>query len=178
MQGKLLLAKLKSPATEAGAIDLGATELAFLGHQRGVETTGSNTPGEATGEIETFTGEGRGGSVEEALMIKLSELIRSFNSTFGYDLSEPDGLELYIGLPSELSENADVQQRAADNTEEQFALTIKPDDIVGALFARQEGSQRLLKAMLEDQAFAAAALQVITREPSGAARRKHADNAA
>ncbi len=111
-------------------------------------------------------------------MIKLSELIKSFNATFGYDLSEPDGLEIYVGLPSLLSENEDVQQRAADNTEEQFALTIKPDDIVGAIFARQEGSNRLLKAMLEDQAFADAALQVITRETYRAARRKHAENAA
>ncbi|WP_448611834.1 type I restriction endonuclease subunit R [Geodermatophilus sp. URMC 60] len=178
LYGKLLLAKLKTPATETGAIDLGATELAFLGHQRGVETKASNAPGEVTGEIQTFTGEGRGGTVEQALMIKLSELIKSFNATFGYDLSEPDGLEIYVGLPSLLSESEDVQQRAADNTEEQFALTIKPDDIVGALFARQEGSQRLLKAMLEDQAFADAALQVITRETYRAARRKHAENAA
>ena len=50
--------------------------------------------------------------------------------------------------------------------------------IVGSLFARQEGSQRLLKAMLENQAFADAALQVITRETYRAARRKHAENAA
>lgn len=110
-------------------------------------------------------------------MIRLSELIRSFNVTFGYDLSEPDGLEIYVGLPSALSESEDVQQRAADNTEEQFALTLKADDVVGAMFARQEGSQRLLKAFLEDKSFAEAALKEIVRETYHAARRKYTDSA-
>ncbi|GAB3351497.1 type I restriction endonuclease subunit R [Modestobacter lapidis] len=175
--GKLVLAKLKGPVSEPGVIDLGDTDLAFVGHKSGAEGSGSNTPGERDGEIESFTGAGRGG-IQEALMIKLSELINTFNSTFGIDLSEAETLQIYYGVPSTLSDDADVQQRAADNTEEQFSLTIKKDDIAGALFQSQEGSNKLLKALLEDEGFADAVLRMVTSETYRAARRKHADSAA
>ncbi|MGY1835464.1 hypothetical protein ACI79P_10160 [Blastococcus sp. SYSU DS0510] len=114
--GKLLLAKLKESPTESGSIDLGDTALAFIGHQAGLETSGSNSPGASSGEIESFTGEGRGGTVEEALMIKLSELISTFNAAHGIDLSQAESLLIYVGVPSHLSDDEDVQQRAADNT--------------------------------------------------------------
>ncbi|WRL62200.1 hypothetical protein U6N30_19410 [Blastococcus brunescens] len=151
LYGKLLLAKLKESPTESGAIDLGDTALAFVGHQAGIETSGSNTPDESSGELETYTGEGRGSTVEEALMIKLSELIQTFNATHGIDLSQAESLLIYVGVPSHLSDDEDVQQRAADNTEEQFSLTIKKDDIAGALFQNQESSNKLLKALLENE---------------------------
>lgn len=175
--GKLLLAKIKDPVDPPAAIDLGDTSLAFVGHKSGVETSGSNTSGESTGEVESFTGEGRGG-VQEALMVKLSELINTFNATFGIDLSEAETLQIYYGVPSTLSDDQDVQQRAADNTEEQFSLTIKKDDVAGALFQSQESSNKLLKALLEDDGFADAVLRMVTAETYRAARRKHAGNAA
>lgn len=82
------------------------------------------------------------------------------------------------GVPSTLSDDADVQQRAADNTEEQFSLAIKKDDIAGALFQSQEGSNKLLKALLEDEGFAGGVLRMVTVETYRAARRKHANSAA
>jgi type I restriction enzyme R subunit len=177
LYGKLLLAKLKDSPDESGAIDLGDTALAFIGHQAGLETSGSNTPGESSGEIESFTGEGRGGTVEEALMIKLSELIGTFNAAHGIDLSQAESLLIYVGVPSHLSDDEDVQQRAADNTEEQFSLTIKKDDIAGALFQNQESSNKLLKALLENETFADAVQSVISAETWRAARRKYAAKA-
>jgi type I restriction enzyme R subunit len=177
LYGKLLLAKLKDGPTESGAIDLGDTALAFVGHQAGIETSGSNTPGESSGEIESFTGEGRGGSLEEALMIKLSELISTFNAAHGIDLSQAESLLIYVGVPSHLSDDEDVQQRAADNTEEQFSLTIKKDDIAGALFQNQESSNKLLKALLENETFADAVQKIISTETWKAARRKHQEAA-
>ncbi|MGY1636029.1 UvrB domain 3-containing protein [Geodermatophilus sp. SYSU D00742] len=178
LYGKLLLAKLKSPTNESGAIDLGATELAFVGHSAGTVTSGSNTPGEDDGEIETYTGAGRGSSLEEALMIRLSELIDTFNAAHGIDLSQAESLLIYVGVPSTLSDDEDVQQRAADNTEEQFSMTIKKDDIAGALFANQESSNKLLKALLENEGFADAVQKIISTETWKAARRKHAEAAA
>lgn len=178
LYGKLLLAKLKESPAESGTIDLGDTALAFVGHKVGIETSGSNTPGESSGEIESFTGEGRGSSVEEALMIRLSQLIETFNSAHGIDLSQAESLLIYVGVPSHLSDDEDVQQRAADNTEEQFSLTVKKDDIAGALFQNQESSNKLLKALLENEGFADAVQKIISSETWRAARRKHAENAA
>ncbi|WP_369253360.1 type I restriction endonuclease subunit R [Geodermatophilus amargosae] len=177
LYGKLLLAKLKEAPSESGAIDLGDTALAFVGHQAGIETSGSNTPGESTGEIESFTGEGRGGTVEEALMVKLSELIQTFNAAHGIDLSQAESLLIYVGVPSHLSDDENVQQRAADNTEEQFSLTIKKDDIAGALFQNQESSTKLLKALLENDTFADAVQRIVSAETWRAARRKYAQPA-
>ncbi|WP_040336722.1 type I restriction endonuclease subunit R [Candidatus Blastococcus massiliensis] len=178
LYGKLLLAKLKDAPTESGAIDLGDTALEFIGHQAGVQTSGSNAPGESSGEIESFTGEGRGSTVEEALMIKLSELIQTFNAAHGIDLSQAEMLQIYVGLPSILSDDEDVQQRAADNTEEQFGLTMGLDKIVGALFQSQEDAHRLIKAVTENETFAAAVQEVISTETWKAARRKHDERAA
>ncbi len=178
LYGKLLLAKLKDSPTESGAIDLGDTALAFVGHQAGIPTSGSPTPGKSSGEVETYTGEGRGSSIEEALMVKLSELIQTFNAAHGIDLSQAESLLIYVGVPSHLSDDEDVQQRAADNTEEQFSLTIKKDDIAGALFQNQESSNKLLKALLENETFADAIQKVISTETWKAARRKHAETAA
>jgi type I restriction enzyme R subunit len=178
LYGKLLLAKLKDSPTESGAIDLGDTALAFVGHKAGIATSGSNTPGVSSGEVETYTGEGRGSSIEEALMVKLSELIQTFNATHGIDLSQAESLLIYVGVPSHLSDDEDVQQRAADNTEEQFSLTIKKDDIAGALFQNQESSNKLLKALLENETFADAIQKIISHETWKAARRKHAEPAA
>ena len=175
--GKLLLHKIKAAADPSGAIDLGDTELAFVGHKEGTVENAGLAPGTSSGEIESFTGEGRGG-VQEALFVQLSQLIASFNDKFGYDLSFPDSLTIYVELPDRLSGHAQVQQRAADNTEEQFGLTLKKDDVAGALFESQDGSHRLLKLLLEDDGFAEAALRVITKETYRAARRKHADGAA
>ncbi|MDP5184523.1 type I restriction endonuclease [Blastococcus sp. BMG 814] len=178
LYGKLLLAKLKEPTGGGGSIDLGDTALEFIGHQAGIATSGSNTPGESSGEIESFTGEGRGGTVEEALMIKLSELIDTFNAAHGIDLSQAESLLIYVGVPSHLSDDEDVQQRAADNTEEQFSLTIRKDDIAGALFQNQESSNKLLKALLENETFADAVQKIISTETWKAARRKHDEKAA
>ena len=77
-----------------------------------------------------------------------------------------------------LSDDEDVQQRAADNTEEQFSLTVKKDDIAGALFQNQESSNKLLKALLENEGFADAVQKIISTETWKAARRKHAESAA
>ena len=178
LYGKLLLSKLKDAPSDSGAIDLGDTALAFIGHQAGIATSGSNKPDEDDGEIETYTGEGRGSSIENALMIKLSELIQTFNAAHGIDLSQAETLQIYMGVPSILSEDEDVQQRAADNTEEQFALTIGLEKIVGALFQGQEDANRLIKAVTENDAFAEAVQKIVGAETWKAARRKHAESAA
>lgn len=178
LYAKLLLAKIKPAAVDAGAIDLGATDLEFLGHKSGPITSGSNVPGEDDGEIPGFTGGGRGSSLEEALTIRLSELITQFNTLFDMDISENDALEIYVGLPSALSDDPHVQQQAADNTEEQFGLTLKHEQIAGALYDRQEASMQLLKRLLEDKDLAQAAWQVVMPETYRAARRKHEETVA
>ena len=85
------------------------------------QTSGSNAPGGDSGEIESFTGEGRGGTLEEALMIKLSELITTVNAAHGIDLSQAESLLIYVGLPSHLSDDEDVQ-RARRQLEDQLSL--------------------------------------------------------
>ncbi|KQS69273.1 type I restriction endonuclease subunit R [Modestobacter sp. Leaf380] len=178
LYAKLLLSKIKSAAVDAGAIDLGTTDLEFLGHKGGLITSGSNVPGEDDGEIEGFTGGGRGSSIEQALTIRLSELITQFNTLFDIDISENDALEIYVGLPAALSDDPAVQQRAADNTEEQFGLTLKHEQIAGALYDRQEASMQLLKRLLEDPNLAQAAWQVVMPETYRAARRKFEETVA
>lgn len=175
LYAKLLLAKIKARGPSGGEIDLGDTALEFLGHRSGSETSGSNRAGEDDGEVTGVTGGGRGSSVEQALTIRLSELIQQFTTLFDIDISESDALEIYIGLPSALSDDPAVQQRAADNTEEQFGLTLKHDPMVGALYDRQEASMQLLKRLLEDPQLAQAAWQVVMPETYRAARRKHAE---
>lgn len=54
-----------------------------------------------------------------------------------------------------------MQKIAADNTEEQFGLTVREDDVAGAIFDRQEASDRLLKFFTEDPRFAAEAMRHI-----------------
>ncbi len=108
-------------------------------------------------------------------MVKLSELIQTLNAAHGIDLSQAESLLIYVGVPSTLSDDEDVQQRAADNTEEQFSMTIKKDDIAGALFQNQESSNKLLKALLENETFADAVQKIISTETWRAARRKHAE---
>ncbi len=111
-------------------------------------------------------------------MVRLSELINTFNAAHGIDLSQAESLLIYVGVPSILSDDEDVQQRAADNTEEQFSLTVKKDDIAGALFANQESSDKLLKALLEKEGFADAVQEIISTETWKAARRRHEERGA
>jgi type I restriction enzyme, R subunit len=148
------------------------------GTRPGSRPAAAPSPGDSTGEIESFTGESRGSSLEEALMIRLSQLIDTFHSAHGIDLSQAESLLIYAGLPSHLSDDEDVHQRAADNTEEQFSLTVKKDGIAGAHFQNQESSNKLLKALLENEGFADAVQRIISSETWKAVRRKHAENAA
>ena len=57
-------------------------------------------------------------------------------------------------------------------------LLVKKDDIAGALFAEQEGSTELLKALPENEGLADAVQKIISTETWKAARLKHAETAA
>ena len=157
---KLLAEALPNDKTELGSIDLGDTALQFIGHEAGIATSAAVQPGDSDGQIETFTGGGRGGQ-QDPVMARLSEIIRTFNDTFGIDLTEADALMLFVELPAHIADSETVQKIAADNTEEQFGLTVKEDDIAGAIFDRQEASDRLLKLFTEDSRFAAEAMKHI-----------------
>lgn len=107
-------------------------------------------------------------------MVRLSELIQTFNPAHGIDLTRAASLLIYVGVPSHLSDDENVQQRAADKTDKQFPLAIKKDDIAGALFQNQESSNKLLKALLEKETFTDAVQKIISTETWNLARRKHA----
>ena len=130
---KLLAEALPNDKTDLGGIDLGDTTLRFIGHEAGIATGAAVQPGDSDGQIDTFS----------------------------IDLTEADGLILFVELPSHIADSENVQKIAADNTEEQFGLTIKKDDIAGAIFDRQEASDRLLKLFTEDPRFAAEAMKHI-----------------
>ncbi len=115
-------------------------------------------PADSDGQIDTFTGGGRGGA-HDPVLARLSEIIRTFNDTHGIDLSEADALLLFVELPSHMADDQRVQKIATDNTEEQFGLTVREDDVAGAIFDRQEASDRLLKLFTEDSRFAASLIQ-------------------
>lgn len=78
---KLLVEALPVDEDDLGRIDLGDTALQFLGHEAGIVDSGSLTPGTADGMVESFTGAGRGGQ-QDPVLVRLSELIESFNSRF------------------------------------------------------------------------------------------------
>lgn len=68
---------------------------------------------------------------------------------------------LFVELPAHLAESETAQRIAKDNTEEQFGLTVKEDDVAGAIFDRQEASDRLLKLFTEDSRFASEVMKYI-----------------
>ncbi len=126
---------------------------------------------DSEGQVETFTGGGRG-SAQDPVLARLSEIIRTFNDTHGIDLSEADALLLFIELPSHMADDQRVQKIAADNSEEQFGLTVREDDVAGAIFDRQEASDRLLKLFTEDSRFADEVMKHIRSATYQAARAK------
>jgi len=150
---KLLIDPLGPDRRALGRIDLGDTALQFLGHEAGIVDSGSLTPDSADGMVESFTGAGRGGQLDPVL-VRLSELIESFNSRFSIDISHADALMLFIELPAHLAADEGIRRAARDNTEEQFTESIKKDDVAGAIFDRQERSDQLLKVFTEDAQFA------------------------
>jgi type I restriction enzyme R subunit len=173
---KLLLEALPNDKTDLGGIDLGDTALHFIGHEAGIVTSGSVQVGDSEGQIDTFTGAGRG-SGQDPVLVRLSELIRTFNDTYGIELSEADALLLFVELPSHMADSQTVQKIAADNTEEQFGLTVREDDVAGAIFDRQEASDRLLKLFTEDARFAAEVMKHIRSATYTVARERVAAGA-
>ena len=170
---KLLSEALPHDKTDLGGIDLGGTALQFIGHEAGLTGSGAVQVGDNDGEIATFSGEGRGGGQDPVLAL-LSSIIRTFNDVHGIDITHTDALMLFIELPSHLAENETVQRIAADNTEEQFGLTVKEDDVAGAIFDRQEASDRLLKLFTEDPRFAEEAMRHIRAATFTTARARYA----
>jgi type I restriction enzyme R subunit len=154
---------------DLGGIDLGDTALQFIGHEAGVVDSGSIPPGKVDGLVESFTGAGRGGE-QDPVMVRLSELIESFNSRFSIDISHADALMLFVELPAHLAADEGIRKAARDNTEEQFTESIKKDDVAGAIFDRQERSDQLLRIFTEDAHFAAEAMKHIRAETYRTAR--------
>ena len=107
------------------------------------------------------------------MLARLSEIIARFNDAFSIDITHADALMLFVKLPSHLADSESVQRIAADNTEEQFSLTVKEDDIAGAIFDRQEASDQLLKLFTEDPRFAAEAMRHIRAETYRTARGRY-----
>lgn len=169
--GKLLLEALPADSNELGRIDLGDTALQFIGHEAGLVTSASNTPTDSDGRLDGFTGGGRG-SDQDPIMVRLSETIRTFNDTYGIDISEADALTLFVVIPNQMAESEALQRMAADNTEEQFGLTIKADDVAGAIFDHQDATDRLLKTVTEDPSIAAESLKHVRAATYKAAREK------
>jgi type I restriction enzyme R subunit len=170
---KLLLDALPNDKTGLGSIDLGDTALQFIGHEAGIVTNGSVQVDDSGGQIDTFTGGGRGGD-QDPILVRLSELIHSFNDAHGYDLSEADGLLLFVELPSHMADSETVQKIAVHNTEEQFGLTVREEDVAGAILERQEASDRLLKLFTEDSRFTAEVMKHIRSATYRAARDRSA----
>jgi type I restriction enzyme R subunit len=85
---------------------------------------------------------------------------------------------LFVELPAHIAADTTVQRVAADNTEEQFSLTVKEDDVAGAIFDRQEASDRLLKLFTEDPRFAAEAMRHIRTTTYVQARALHEERIA
>ncbi len=168
---KLLLQRLPDDRTDRGAIDLGDTPLQFIGHEAGLVSSGVVQASDSEGHIETFTGQGRGGG-HDPVLARLSEIIRTFNDTHGIDLSKADALLLFVELPSHMADDKRVQKIAADNSEEQFGLTVREDDIAGAIFHLQEASDQLLKLFTEDSRFADEVMKHIRSATYQAARAK------
>ncbi len=172
---KLLLDRLPDDSTDRGAIDLGDTTLQFIGHEAGIVSSGALQATDSDGQIETFAGEGRGGG-QDPVLTRLSEIIRTFNDTHGIDLSEADALLLFVELPSHMADDQQVRKIAADNSEEQFGLTVREDDVAGAIFDRQEASDRLLKLFTEDSRFAGEVMRHIRAATYQAARARASGN--
>lgn len=143
--------------------------LQYLGHEAGLVTTGEVTPDEHDGLIEGFMAGGRGGQ-QDPVLVKLSELIDTFNNKFNVDITHADALMLFIELPLHLAADDTIRKAAKDNTEDQFTESIKKDDVAGAIFERQEASDRLLKIFTEDPRFAAEAMRHIRAETYKTAR--------
>ncbi len=89
-----------------------------------------------------------------------------------------DGFEGQVQFVWQVADLLRDDYRTADNAGEQSSLTVKEDDIAGALFSNQENSNKLLKALLENENFADVVHKVISGETWKAARRKHDERSA
>ena len=171
LYAKLVLAALPPEDDDRGGIDLGDTALEYVGHRAGEVAGASVEPGDSDGVIATFAGAGRGGD-QDPLTEHLSAIIAGLNETFGIDLSYADTLHLFYELPQHLADDPEVQRRAVDNTEEQFGLTVRRDDVAGAIFDRQDAGVALLKMFTEDERFAEQVMARIRRATWAAARQR------
>ena len=117
---ELLAEALPNDKEALGGIDLGDTALQFFGHEAGVITSGAVQTDDSVGQIETFTGGGRGAQ-QDPVMGYLSEIVRTFNALFSIDMTHIDALMLFVELPAHMADSEKVQKIAADNTEEQMS---------------------------------------------------------
>lgn len=171
LYAKLLLTALPELEVDRGGIDLGDTALEYIGHRAGEVAGASVVEGDSDGGIATFAGEGRGGE-SDPLTARLSAIIAGLNEAFGIDLSYADSLHLFHELPQHLADDPEVQRRAVDNAEEQFGLTVRRDDVAGAIFERRDAGEALLKMFTEDERFAEQVMARIRRNTWAAARQR------
>ncbi len=166
---KLLLDRLPDDGTERGAIDLGDTTLQFIGHEAGVISSG---PVQATdseradrdlrrGGPGWGAGPGAGPPVRDHPHLQRHARHRPQRSR------RPAAVRRAALPHGRRSARAEL---AADNSEEQFGLTVRKDNVAGAIFDRQEASDRLFKLSTEDANFAGEVAKYIWSATYQAAR--------
>ena len=171
LDAKLVPAALSPEEGDRGGIDLGDTALEHVGHRAGEAAGASVEQGDSDGGIATFAGTGRGGD-QDPLTEHLSAIIAGLSEALGIDLSYADTLHLFHELPQHLADDPEVQRRAVDDTEERFGLTVRRDDVAGAIFDRQDAGETLLKMFTEDERFAEQVMLRIRRATWATARQR------
>jgi len=136
------------PSAPSGSMDLG--DQLDMTHLR-VKKTGERdlSLDEGGGVLRAF-GEGSPGGYED-LLAPLSELIDRLNELFGSDLSEADRLHLE-GIGADMVADPEVQQQAASNTEENFAIEFDKR-FTDAVAARMSQAEELTIRILDKPEF-------------------------
>jgi type I restriction enzyme R subunit len=147
--GKVLITRLPKDQ-DPGGFDLG--DAAVLTHIR-TQLLGEHNIGLGEGDGEQLPGMGGGGRGAQNIMdkVRLSQIIDMLNEKFGTELTEVD--QVWFDQQVEAaSQNADLREVAAGNTEENFGFVFD-DQFVDVLIDRQAANDDLLRMFFDKPEF-------------------------
>jgi type I restriction enzyme R subunit len=105
--------------------------------------------------LEPVTEAGKGVAVEDEQK-KLGEIVQRMNDLFSGDLSEADLVGYVTTINGKLMESQKLQEQAANNSEEQFALGDFKDVLTDIVIEGQENHNRIADQLLKDERIFAA----------------------
>lgn len=147
--GKNLMPRIADQAASS-LLDLDAD--VRLTHYR-IQKLGEQTLDLASGEVKALkpvSELGMGAAIEDEQK-KLGEIVQRMNNLFSGDLSEADLVGYVTTIKGKLMESEKLQEQAANNSEEQFALGDFKDVLTDIIIEGQENHNKIADQLLRDE---------------------------